>query len=327
MAAPVELELTHWVVEGGGSADVTVGEVPGAPGLRGVLAARAFTQGEAVISLPVRLAVGLGLHTFTPQELAARLLRRRHAKRSWAAELDAFWSSLPPLPWSAPDMLPPLSGIGIDLTEFGHWAALCASYSHVFPMAGSAPGRFLLPLLHLVNHDGLAPNIAVEKDAAAGAFKGIALRDIAAGEQVTYRYNWGILRPDVALANYFFIQPMDPPLRCALDLPTAQMEVEFEDADDLQYLPRTAPEAQAEARRLGELLAASPTTLAQDEALLDAGLDDAGGQADWQTRRILEYRVQRKRALRWTIARLLKRRPHDRRRMGHLGMPQKNIIS
>ena len=54
-------------------------------------------------------------------------------------------------------------------------------------MAGSAPGRFLLPLLHLVNHDGAAPNVAVERDSAAGVFKGVALRDIAAGEQVTYR--------------------------------------------------------------------------------------------------------------------------------------------
>ena len=71
--------------------------------------------------------------------------------------------------------------------ERGTCARQCASYAHVFPMAGSAPGRFLLPLLHLVNHDGAAPNIAVEKDAAAGAFKGVALRDIAAGEQVTYR--------------------------------------------------------------------------------------------------------------------------------------------
>ena len=44
-----------------------MGEVPGASGLRGVLAARSFAPGEAVISLPTRLAIGLGLHTFTPQ--------------------------------------------------------------------------------------------------------------------------------------------------------------------------------------------------------------------------------------------------------------------
>ena len=31
------------------------------------------------------------------QELAARLLRKRHAKRDWAASYDAFWASLPPV--------------------------------------------------------------------------------------------------------------------------------------------------------------------------------------------------------------------------------------
>ena len=59
------------------------------------------------------------------------------------------------------------------------------------------------------------------------------------------------------------------------------------------------PTSQAESLRLGAVLAAFPTTQAQDQALLEAGLDDAGGQADWQTRRILEFRVERKRALRY----------------------------
>ena len=31
------------------------------------------------------------------------------------------------LPWRAPDTLPPLAGIGIDLAEFGHWAALVSA--------------------------------------------------------------------------------------------------------------------------------------------------------------------------------------------------------
>lgn len=31
------------------------------------------------------------------QELAARLLRKRHTKRDWAAGFDAFWASLPPV--------------------------------------------------------------------------------------------------------------------------------------------------------------------------------------------------------------------------------------
>ena len=43
--------------------------------------------------------------------------------------------------------------------------------------------------------------------------------------QLAGRYNWGLLRPDVALASYFFTQPADPPLRCALDLPAGELEV------------------------------------------------------------------------------------------------------
>ncbi len=55
---------------------------------------------------------------------------------------------------------------------------------------------------------------------------------------------------------------------------------------------------QAEARRLGAILAAFPTTQAQDEAQLEAGLDDEGRPADWQTRHVIQFRIQRKRALR-----------------------------
>ena len=56
--------------------------------------------------------------------------------------------------------------------------------------------------------------------------------------------------------------------------------------------------AKAEARRLANLLTAFPTSQAEDEALLARGADDAGAPADWRVRRIIEFRVQRKRALR-----------------------------
>lgn len=58
--------------------DVTVGEVPGSRGLRGVLAARSFKQGEVVISLPTKLAIGLGLHNFTPQVSCCTCRHQRH---------------------------------------------------------------------------------------------------------------------------------------------------------------------------------------------------------------------------------------------------------
>ena len=56
--------------------------------------------------------------------------------------------------------------------------------------------------------------------------------------------------------------------------------------------------AQAEARRLANLLAAFPTSQAEDKALLTRGVDEAGAALDWRVRRIIEFRVQRKRALR-----------------------------
>ncbi len=56
--------------------------------------------------------------------------------------------------------------------------------------------------------------------------------------------------------------------------------------------------AQLEARRLANLLATFPTSQAQDEDLLARGVGDAGAPLDWRVRRIIEFRVQRKRALR-----------------------------
>ncbi len=53
-------------------------------------------------------------------------------------------------------------------------------------MAGSLSGRFLLPLLTLINHDGVAPNVAVERNGPG--FRAVALRNISAGAQLTYRF-------------------------------------------------------------------------------------------------------------------------------------------
>ena len=63
-----------------------------------------------------------------------------------------------------------------------------SSYSFVFPAADGRASRYLLPLLDLLNHDGAAPAVRIERDAAAGAFQATALRSISAGEQITHRY-------------------------------------------------------------------------------------------------------------------------------------------
>ena len=48
-------------------ADVTVGAVPGTEGLRGVLAARNIVEGEAVVSVHFKQAVGIGLANMSAQ--------------------------------------------------------------------------------------------------------------------------------------------------------------------------------------------------------------------------------------------------------------------
>lgn len=39
------------------------------------------------------------------------------------------------------------------------------------------------------------------------------------GEEVTHLYSWSLERNDKALLNYFFVQDVEPPRLCAMDLP------------------------------------------------------------------------------------------------------------
>ena len=54
---------------------------------------------------------------------------------------------------------------------------------------------------------------------------------------------------------------------------------------------------QAEAGRLANMLAAFPTSEADDAALLARGADETGAPLDFHTRRIVEFRMRRKHAL------------------------------
>jgi hypothetical protein len=62
-----------------------------------------------------------------------------------------------------------------------------SSYSFVFPFSLGLVGRYLLPLLDLMNHDGVAPNVDVRKDVEAGVYRATALRAIGQGEQIMHR--------------------------------------------------------------------------------------------------------------------------------------------
>ena len=58
-----------------------------------------------------------------------------------------------------------------------------------------------------------------------------------AGEEVTHTYNMDNERNDYALINYFFLQRLDQPRLCAIDLPDGHLDASFAEFDD-HYLPR-----------------------------------------------------------------------------------------
>ena len=90
------------------------------------------------------------------------------------------------LPWTAPDTLPPLPGIGIDLAEFGHWAALvrapcllnevllrtaCSKRILQLSMAGSAPRRDTSVLPDPVCHPSATPQHPGHSPATCGVLR------------------------------------------------------------------------------------------------------------------------------------------------------------
>ncbi|KAK9918262.1 hypothetical protein WJX75_002675 [Coccomyxa subellipsoidea] len=86
--------LIDWVVVNGGTAGVRVGNVNG-KGLRGVIAKKAFKEGDTIISIPDRLAVGLASHEYTAAELTFALLRLRSVHPEWWDFMTPYWDSLP----------------------------------------------------------------------------------------------------------------------------------------------------------------------------------------------------------------------------------------
>ena len=138
-----------------------------------------------------------------------------------------------------------------------------------------------------------------------------ALRPIKKGEEVRFNYQPGVNhRPDMSLLVYGFFQKRNTssPLLAAVDLPTFSMEEQYAptpEDDSVFYGASGKFVTGAEVKRLTALLKAAPTTLKQDQALLDKNV------TDWRERLLIEFRVERKRALLGaieTINKELKRR-------------------
>ncbi|EIE18027.1 SET domain-containing protein [Coccomyxa subellipsoidea C-169] len=86
--------LLQWVKANGGTAGVGIGTVND-KGLRGVFATRSFKEGDTIISIPDRLAVGLASHDYTAAELTFALLRLQSLNSEWWDFMKPYWDSLP----------------------------------------------------------------------------------------------------------------------------------------------------------------------------------------------------------------------------------------
>lgn len=112
-----------------------------------------------------------------------------------------------------------------------------------------------------------------------------------------------IHRPDISLHIYGFVAPADPPLLAATDLPDFDRAAPWAATpadDDGFHGPDGTHLTEAERARLAALLAAAPTTLAEDAALL------AGGELDGdpKMRTVVGFRMARKSALARALSRV-----------------------
>ena len=125
----------------------------------------------------------------------------------------------------------------------------------------------------------------------------MATKGIKKGEEVTNSYQPLATRNDMSLLLYGFV--MERNKLCAVDLPTYDPEDPWvvPKADTHYYGPNGKYNTQEEVDRLKTLLAAMPTSEAQDEVLL------AGGKLrDWKEKTAVIFRLGRKRMLKKAIA-------------------------
>jgi len=170
--------------------------------------------------------------------------------------------------------------------------------SHTISENSRKQVEYLAPVVDLVNH----ANDVQGKNAWQTTYKGFlklrALRPIRSGEEVRYNYQPGVVhRNDMSLLIYGFIQKLNPPMLCSIDLPTftlPHLYAKTPETDDDFYGSRGAYNTVEEYERLGSLLAEMPTTEAEDVALLESGQ-----VTDQVEHLLIEFRIERKRALMW----------------------------
>lgn len=162
----------------------------------------------------------------------------------------------------------------------------------------------MAPVLDMLNHDE-DPNTQrkqVQEEGGREVVHVVALRGVKKGEEIRHTYQWRVIhRNDMALLIYGFINPTEPPLLAAIDLPSYSAENPYmpTDEDDSEYAHSGRLFDRQELARLTHIWSALPTTEAADVALMRSG-----NVTDWREHMLLEFRIKRKQALRNTIHQL-----------------------
>jgi hypothetical protein len=166
---------------------------------------------------------------------------------------------------------------------------------------GSKGADRMVAVVDMFNNDNDKTNAQQYTDGSSMVVR--ATSSITKGDELFLPYLPGLdHRNDVSLTGYGFIRKLDRPLLPASDLPTFDPEQPYSETrltDEVFYGPFGSYNTEEELERLKKLLAECPTTLAEDEALLLSGEsnDEEIDLNDYRYRVIVEFRVERKKAL------------------------------
>ena len=184
----------------------------------------------------------------------------------------------------------------IDFDTFLWINGLVLSREFAFHFNGK-PKIFLMPIIDMYNDCTDNECTAYRQFDEDNTFI-YAKRDVTAGEQLTMAYQPFIThRADMSLIIYGFAMISDPPLLAAIDRPDFLEASIFRQTPTQDEVPETLEEMLAEIDRCKRILDGLPTSLEEDEALLQSGRYCK----DWKTNEILKYRIARKRALHYRI--------------------------
>jgi hypothetical protein len=187
----------------------------------------------------------------------------------------------------------------VRFSQFAHLAAIIGTRDFAIHNETTDQAAYwLFPIADMFNHAD-EPNIARVENATHVAF--YALRNITAGEELTYRYQPIIERNDMALFLYGFVQMRNSEVMCATDLPDYNGANPYKtpEDDDWYYGPEGRYNTFDELTRLESGLdyAEHLSTIEADEELLKGGK-----LKDWKEASVVAFRLGRKKALKKSIA-------------------------